>query len=418
MPSEARARSKLNRHLYLRNGVWWTRVFRKGVEHRESTGCPKSEIVRARDIRNERLGRLAATAEGVEAPGRPLTLGELLETYLSDECQPYDRQRGGEQPGTKRNAKVDRIQKDHILRHLPASLSTARMGREHLLELAEKREREKPTPAPVTRRNTFAFLRRVFAWAVEHPTKTGVTRSPFAELTREARKRLFPRGEKRGFLFSPEMLRAIYAQLPFYEVPFVRFAVHTGMRLREITTLAWGNVDLERGIARVEARFAKNGRARDVALGRVATSILSAIRPTNPGAGEHVFLGRRGKPILDVRGGFDAAVLNAWRPTWPGEKKPRFHDLRKTGATRVEAVSSHAVAKAFLGHADENVTDTYLLATLEAVLEAVNRAERSIDGEAPAGAIPFPMRRDGTKDGTPVQETAPAAERSVSNPHA
>lgn len=43
------------------------------------------------------------------------------------------------------------------------------------------------------------------------------------------------------------------------------------------------------------------------------------------------------------------------------ERKPRFHDLRKTGATRIEAVSSHAVAKAFLGHADENVTDTYIV---------------------------------------------------------
>ncbi|MGH9316539.1 MAG: hypothetical protein ACRD1P_05470, partial [Thermoanaerobaculia bacterium] len=91
---------------------------------------------------------------------------------------------------------------------------------------------------------------------------------------------------------------------------------------------------------------------------------------------------------------------------------------RKTGATRVEAVSSHAVAKAFLGHADENVTDTYLLATLDAVREAVNRAARSIDGATPAGAIPFPIGRDGTNGVKAALETVENLERSVSNPHA
>jgi hypothetical protein len=53
-------------------------------------------------------------------------------------------------------------------------------------------------------------------------------------------------------------------------------------------------------------------------------------------------------------------------------------------------VSSHAVAKAFLGHADENVTDTYIVPSLEAVCDAVIRAARSIDGKTPAGAIAFP----------------------------
>jgi hypothetical protein len=78
-------------------------------------------------------------------------------------------------------------------------------------------------------------------------------------------------------------------------------------------------------------------------------------------------------------------------------KRPRFHDLRKTGATRLEAVSSHAVAKAFLGHEDSDVTDSYLRASVEDVRAAVNRAARSIDGETPAGAIPFPVKGMGAE---------------------
>jgi hypothetical protein len=42
-----------------------------------------------------------------------------------------------------------------------------------------------------------------------------------------------------------------------------------------------------------------------------------------------------------LRGGFEKAVLAVWKPSKPGEKKPRFHDLRKMCATRVEAVSSY-----------------------------------------------------------------------------
>jgi integrase len=103
-----------------------------------------------------------------------------------------------------------------------------------------------------------------------------------------------------------------------------------------------------------------------VALGESACSILEAIRPPQPVATEEVFRGARGGAIdpRHVEEVFDRALLGGsrrankrsapvWKPANADEKKPRFHDLRKTASTRVEAVSSHAVAKAFLGHADE-----------------------------------------------------------------
>lgn len=398
--------SKLNRHLYLRNGVWWTRIDRSGFSERKSTGCPKSEVVAARTIRNKRLAESAERREGVERPGRVLTLGELLAAYLADESGFYDRGKGGEQPGTKRSASSDRGVVKRIKKHLAPSLSSAAVNREILLDLARKIEREDPMPAPGTRRKAFAFVRRAFSWATEHPRRTGITASPFASLTRADRAKLFPRPAKRGYLYSPDELRGIYAGLPSHLRPFVRFAVYTGMRFSEITSLAWGAVNVERKVLTVEARFAKNKREREVALGEVALRILAEIRPAEPVPSDHVFLGRRGDPILDVRGGFNAAVLEVWKPTRPNEPRPRFHDLRKTGATRLEAVSSHAVAKAFLGHADGDVTDTYILPSLDAVRDAINRAGRSIDGEIPAGVLAFPQ--GAAENGTP-DVTAPAA---------
>lgn len=334
--------------------------------------------------------RIAQTKKLRPTSRKPLTLGELLAAYIEAESQPYDREIGGEQPGTKRSAESDAASVKNITKHLSANLSAARVNREALLELADQRERENPTPARATRRKTFAFLRRVFSWGAARPGRTGINRSPFDDLKREDRNRLFPMVKLRSYIYSPEELRAIYEKLPAYEVPFVRFAIYTAMRLREITTLTWENVDLERCVAHVEARFAKNGKERDVALGEAAVSILTAIQPTQPTATDHVFIGRRGRPIRDVRGGFDSAVLEVWKPAKPDELKPRFHDLRKTGATRVEAVSSHAVAKKFLGHSDVDVTDSYIVPSLDEVRRAINRAARSIDGETPAGAIPFP----------------------------
>jgi integrase len=411
----ARSKAKANHHLFLRGDTWWTRFERNGRTVCQSTRCPKSEVAAARTIRDEHKARIAQAGEGVEIPCAPLTLGELLAAYVEAEGKPYDRSKGGEQPGTKRSPDTITTASKAVLRHLSAEESAARLGRERLLYLAERRERETPTPAPLSRRNTFASLRRIYSWAAARPSRTGITRSPFDGLTREDRKRLFPRGKKRAYVYSAEQLRAIYGELPCYEVPFVRFAVHTGMRLREITTLTWGNVDLDGRKVYVEARFAKFAKARDVALGEVAFSILSAIRPEAPAPADHVFLGKGGRPIRDVRGGFDPAVLAAWKPSRPDERKPRFHDLRKTAATRVEAVSSHAVAKMFLGHSDENVTDSYLQPSLDDVREAVNRAARSIDGEIPPGTIAFPDRAV-TKSVTPAIGSLETAERSVSNP--
>jgi integrase len=236
------------------------------------------------------------------------------------------------------------------------------------------------------------------------------TRSTFDSLKREDRERLFPKGKKRAYIFGPLQLRALYGLLPTYEVPFVRFAAHSGMRLREITTLTWGNVDLESKTVHVEERYAKNGNARDVVLGDVAQSILGHVRPANVAPTDHVFLGKGGRPIRDVRGGFEKAVLKVWKPARPDQKKPRFHDLRKTSATCVEAASSHAVAKAFLGHSDEDVTDSHIEPSAEDIRRAVNRAAVAIDG----GEI----CRDGTNGVTVASEGVQIGERKVLNAHA
>ncbi len=78
-----------------------------------------------------------------------------------------------------------------------------------------------------------------------------------------------------------------------------------------------------------------------------------------------------------------------WKPSKPSERRPRFHDLRKTAGTRVESVSSHAVAKLLLGHADADVTDGYIKPEIEDVIAALDRAARLIDGEQVGNVVQF-----------------------------
>jgi len=94
-----------------------------------------------------------------------------------------------------------------------------------------------------------------------------------------------------------------------------------------------------------------------------------------------------------VREAFDRAVLTVWSPSKPGERKPTFHDLRAPCGTRVEAVSSFATVKLLLGHSTSgDVTAGHIRPSLDSVHDALNRTARSIDGEAPEGAIPFRSR--------------------------
>jgi hypothetical protein len=189
----AKKRVALNRNLILHNRTWWTRIVWRGEDgrlhdERKSTGCPRSEIAAARLIRDKRVGEIAQRRAGIvteEQKVTVLTLDEVIVAYLADESRPYDREKGGAQPGTKRSSKADRASTARVRAHLNAWVHRpARLlDREALLDFSKAIERESPTvsrkgaPAAATRRKTTEFLRRVFSWAVENRRKTGVDSS-------------------------------------------------------------------------------------------------------------------------------------------------------------------------------------------------------------------------------------------------
>jgi len=85
-------------------------------------------------------------------------------------------------------------------------------------------------------------------------TPPKVTRVPYFACLKEDNVR-------KGFFERDEFLR-VREHLPAEIQPVATFAYYTGCRKFQILSLRWEQVDLERGIARLEVGETKNGEAR------------------------------------------------------------------------------------------------------------------------------------------------------------
>lgn len=384
-------------HLKLEGNIWIFRLLRDGRDVRRSTGCPKSEVAAARVIRDKWLGESASRRQGIEELPSVVTVGKLIDLYLAAESRPYDRERGGEQPGAKRGAAGDRGIVIRLRKYLDFALPADRLDRERLLDAAagivaagrvvqtKKGPKRVGEIAGFTVRNTFRFLRRVYGWGMSNPRKAGAITSPFAALQRVESKRLFPgKVTKRAPPFKREELRALCELLPAHAVRPVRFDAHTAMRFQsEVLQMVWGRVDFAGRVYAVDPRWAKKGKARDVALSDVAIAILRNLRealPKEPAATDPVWLNADGLPLKDIRRGFRAAVKKVCPEPGPGLRRPDFHSLRRTCATALAKIAPKAVVRSILGHGPEDVTDLYIDVTVEDQIAALNRAALLIDG--------------------------------------
>ena len=139
--------------------------------------------------------------------------------------------------------------------------------------------------------------------------------------------------------------------------PIILTAIHTGMRKNEMLSLKWATVDLEHNIIIVEATNTKskklkrvpiNSKLRKVLIEQKLKRVLMNMRFLNP----------EGKPY-QRRDSLKRYIERACRRA--GIKRPRFHDLRHSAATRMVEKGANIVAvKRMLGHADINTTMRYV----------------------------------------------------------
>ncbi|HEV2762584.1 MAG TPA: site-specific integrase, partial [Pyrinomonadaceae bacterium] len=155
--------------------------------------------------------------------------------------------------------------------------------------------------------------------------------------------------------------------------PIVQLGIQTMLRKTELLGLRKVNVDFERGLiwaSNSGGQRTKSKKSRPVPMNSVARQILQEL--CRASGSEYVFPNKEtGNYIKDIKTAFKSACRDA------KIKDFKFHDLRRTGATRLGDSGADAFyITAILGHADVNTSQIYTIATNEGLRRAMESLTR------------------------------------------
>ncbi|MCR4293427.1 MAG: site-specific integrase [Candidatus Kuenenia sp.] len=130
----------------------------------------------------------------------------------------------------------------------------------------------------------------------------------------------------------------------------VTVALNTGMRRGEIFGLKWEQVDLNHGFILLDVT--KNGERREIPINTTLEYLFKEM--THSIESVYVFVGKTGKPLIDIKTGFHTALRKA------GISDFRFHDLRHTFASQLVMNGMDLTSvKELLGHKSLAMTLRY-----------------------------------------------------------
>jgi integrase len=207
---------------------------------------------------------------------------------------------------------------------------------------------------PGRRKYVHSLLRKLFNWAVD---RGDIEVSPLAGM-----KAPRPTASRRRVLGHDELICLWNAcdRAGWPWGPYVRLLILTMQRRQEVAEMDWSEIDLETKTWTLPAERAKNGEAHIVPLSSLAVTELEALGPQERGllfttTGKTAVsgfskakqsLGAEMKVVAreraEKRGGDpDSVAISDWR----------FHDLRRTGATNLQALGIPIeVTEAVLNH--------------------------------------------------------------------
>jgi len=154
------------------------------------------------------------------------------------------------------------------------------------------------------------------------------------------------------------------------------------LRKSELLGLRKANLDFDRNLIRVEnnrRQRNKSKRVRFVPMNSRARQLLLELCKAS--GSEYVFPNRKtGGHLKDVKTAFNNACEDA------GIEDFVFHDLRRTGATRLGDAGANAFhIAAILGHEDVNTSQIYTVATDSGLRRAMESlaVQKATDAEVP-----------------------------------
>ncbi|MBC3871219.1 tyrosine-type recombinase/integrase [Undibacterium oligocarboniphilum] len=171
---------------------------------------------------------------------------------------------------------------------------------------------------------------------------------------------------KRVSWITREQALALLNALPDHQRQMVRFALETGLRRKNVTHLAWSQVDLIKRQAWIHPDQAKAGKAIGVPLSNEAMQVLRQ----QVGKNENWVFPYRGKPVTQV-------ATKSWRNALAKAGISagfRWHDLRHTWASwHAQDGTPLNVLRELGGWATSEMVQRYAHLSTEHLAQWVNR---------------------------------------------
>ncbi len=333
--------------IYQRGNMWWIQYYGQGQLFRESSHSNlKSAATSLLKLREGEIGQGRIPALRAERT----TFEELAGLFLQD------YQINGRK--TLRRAKELAAR----LRETFGKFRACRITSKHILDYIARRQSEGLTNGTINRE--LAALKRMYRLASQQ-TPPLVATTPHIPHLQENNVR-------QGF-FTEDEYKVLRGALPDHmKVPLI-IAYWTGMRAGEILKLNWDQLDLERGLLRLEPGTTKNNQGRFVPLVKEVIEALWQWKramlqryPTCVWVCYH-----RGERLRQI-------PRKRWRKSCErvGLKGKLFHDLRRTAVRNMlRAGIPERVAMEISGHRTRSVFDRYNVVSGSDLLEARTKLE-------------------------------------------
>lgn len=392
--------------IYKRGQVYWVKYYRHGKAYRESSKSKDEK--EAKRLLKRREGQIADgkfTGLNVEKVTFNELAVDLENDYIMNGRKSLDRAQlsithlSGYFDGWKVINITTANVKDYIVKRQTVGASNGTINRE------------------------LAALKRMFSLGAKQ-TPPKVNRIPYIPMTKENNVRT-------GYLEHDEYMQ-LRDVLPSYLKPVFIMGYHTGMRIQEILSLTWKQVNVFDRKITLDAGATKNDEARVIFMGEElfeAVMQQKKLKDTYYPNCQQVFF-REGHPIQDFRTAWETALSAIGKPltyiceecakvyTFRNRKKRSgavcectgrlksdnrlFHDLRRTAVRNmIRAGIPEKVAMKISGHKTRSVFDRYnivnetdLQVASERITQALREKEEFIN-KSLMGTISgtFPIRK-------------------------
>lgn len=326
--------------VYKRGNVYWIDYYDQNRNRVQES----SQSTNQRDAEDLLTIRKSEILRGVYKRPVKITFGEFGERYME-------------------HAKANKrswLRDEQMLEHLSGFFGKERELTEVApidIEAYKVHRRTKVSGATVNRE--LALLKRMFNLAI--------TWDLFLS-TNPVRKVKFFREFNTGLrVLSSEEEKNLLLHASPYLQDLIRFALNTGLRVGEIFSLRWSNVDLKKGILTIFSP--KTEKLREVPINAETRNVLEAWWLGKKA--EFVFYNpETGKPFVDLKAGFAVACQKA------GIEGVTWHTLRHTFASRLVNRSVDIVTvKELLGHSSITVTMRYAHTNFDSKRAAVAKLD-------------------------------------------